>query len=172
MLGFLLLGVWTIFIYPKTFVPLKVILSLMFIPSLIVTFFHYKKILTACGYKLYLQDLAYNIIMKILVYVLVTIPIGNIIISVFLLSNFLFADSKSQTYSKKPYNIDKSYSRRSRKNYSHLDIKFNGIEKQINFGSVPTDSISTKIIKLEVSKGLLGYYIIRSRRLENVSKEW
>lgn len=144
----------------------------MFIPSLIVTPFLYKKVLIACGYKLYMQDLAYNLMMKILVYVLVTIPIGNIIISVFLLSNFLFAEPKSQTYIEKPYNIDQSYSRRSHKNYSHLDIKFNGIEKQINFGSVPADSISTKIIKLKVSKGLMGYYIIRSRRLENVIKEW
>lgn len=173
ILGFLLLGLWTIFIYPKTFIQIKPILALIFLPSIVVTVFLYKKILLACGYDSYIQgNFKYNSLIKVLVYILITIPVGNIIVSIFLFSNYLFAEIKTQTFIVKPYDIDESYSRENHDNYSHVQIKFDDIEKQINFGSVPIDSLSTKIIKLKVSKGLLDYYIIRSRRLENNNNNW
>lgn len=168
LLGFLLLGLWTIFIYPKTFIQIKIILALIFLPSIVVTFFLYKKILSACGYDSYIHgNFKYNSLIKVLAYILITIPVGNIIVSILLLSNYLFADIKTQTFIVKPYNIGKNYSKANHSSYSHVEIKFNNIEKQINYGNVPIDSISTKVIKLKVSKGLLGYYIERSCRLEN-----
>ncbi|OFY91016.1 MAG: hypothetical protein A3K10_06990 [Bacteroidetes bacterium RIFCSPLOWO2_12_FULL_31_6] len=168
LFGFLLLGLWTIFIYPKTFIQIKLILALIFLPSIIVTLFVHKKILLVCGYESYIQgNFKYNLLIKTLVYILITIPVGNIIVSIFLFSNYLFADIKTETLIVKPYDVEESYSRENHNNYSHVKIKFDDIEKQINFGNIPIDSISTKVIKLKISKGLFDYYIIKSRRLEN-----
>jgi hypothetical protein len=166
--GFILFIIWVNFLYPETFIDIKLILALLFLPSLLLTVFLYKKLLRVCGYNSYIKnDPKYNIIITLAAYFLITVPIGNVIVSSFLFSNYFFAQSETQTVSIKPYNIGESNSRISHKNYTHIEVEWDGIKKRINVGNNPVNSIADKIVNVKISKGLLGYYIIRGYRFEN-----
>jgi len=47
-------------------------------------------------------------------------------------------------------------------------VEWDDIKKRINVGNKSVNSIVDKVIKVKVSKGLLGYYIIRGYRFENI----
>src|SRR5689334_11633746 len=92
LLGFVLLFVWMLFLYPHVFIDIKLVLMLLFIPGLLLTPVLYKKLLAISGYQFFIKNnLAYNVAMSFLAYMLVTIPAGNFVVTTFLYSNFLFA---------------------------------------------------------------------------------
>lgn len=165
--GFLLFIFWTLFLYPKTFVDIKLILSLLFLPGIIIALFSFKKILQSCGYEYYLQgNFKYNILTATLAYFLITIPIGNIIVSIFLSVNFFFAEREVQIIDVTPNNIREATSSGSSSSYTKIQIEAFGIRKNINIGHTAIERVSSKLLRLEFSKGLLGYNIIRGYRFE------
>jgi len=169
MLGFGLFIIWVLFLYPKTFIEIKLVLLLLFSPGLILTPFIYKRILSICGYDPYQKNNStYNTVIISAVYFLITVPIGNIIVTIFLFINYFFAQSEIQIVSIKPYHAGESNSRVTYTTYSHIEIEWDDIEKRINVGRKRVESISDKMIKVKISKGLLGYYIIRGYRFENL----
>ena len=166
MLGFVLLLCWTVFLYPNVFIDIRLVLIILFTPGLLLTPIFYKDLLTISGYKHYIKNnISYKITMIFLSYILITIPVGNFIVASFLFSNYIFAQQETKTVMLKPFNIGKSYSNKNRGSYSHIDVEFDGITKQINFGNTPLGNIFNKSLRIKVSKGLFGYYVIRSRTL-------
>jgi hypothetical protein len=166
LLGFVLLLFWQLFLYPHVFIDIRLVLILLFIPGLLLTPLLYKRLLTVSGYQLFIKNnLTYNVTMAFLTYMLVTIPAGNFVVTSFLFSNYLFAQNDTKTVTVDPLDTGASYSKISRSNYSHLDVEYDGIVKQINFGETPLDSIANKSLSIRVSKGLFGYYIIRGHTL-------
>jgi len=165
--GFLLFIFWALFLYPKTFVNIKLILFLLFFPSLIITLFSFKRLLQACGYEHYLQkNLKYNILIVILSYLLTTVPIGNIIVSAFLSVNFFFAQKEVQITYVKPSNIREATSSKSNSRYTKMQVEVFGIRKNINIGNTAIDSVASKFLKLQFSRGFFGYNIIRGYRFD------
>lgn len=165
--GFVLLVIWSVFLYPKTFMDIKFILALLFLPSILVTILLYKKILVICGYETYIKNnTKYNAIITTATYFLVTVPIGNLIVATFLFINYFFAQSEIQVISIKPYYIEESNSKVTHSLYTHIDVEWDNLNKRINVGSKLIESISDKILKVKISKGLFGYYIIRGYRFE------
>ena len=172
MFGFGLLLTWMLFLFPNVFVDIKFVLMLLFIPPLLLTPLLYKKLLSVSGYKFSIKNnFRYNFTMGFLAYMLVTIPIGNFIVTSFLFSNYLFAQVETKTIIVEPFDIRESYSRQNKRadifsrKYSHFEVGYDGIEKRINFGETSLDSIANKSLSIKVSKGLFGYYVIRAATL-------
>jgi hypothetical protein len=132
------------FLYPQTFIDIKLVLALLFIPGLAVAFFTYKKVLSICGYDIPASNTGYALKIKAASYLLVIIPIGNLLVTTFLFTNYLFAQTVIKTVYVKPYNIDESYSRKSQNYYTHIEIEFDGIKKRINTGNISIDTLSIR----------------------------
>lgn len=165
LIGLFLLLFWMFVLFPKVFIDVKIILLLLLAPGLLLTPLFYKRLFAISGYKFPVQgNWKYNSIMIFLAYCLVTIPVGSTIVASVLLSNSLFAQQETKTIILQPFNIAESSSRKS-SDYSHMDVEYDGITKQINYGSTPIDSLASKSLRVTLSKGLFGYYIIRKRTL-------
>ncbi len=155
-IGFFLLLCWMIFLYPHVFVDIRLVLMLLFRPGLFLTPLLFKII---SGDNFSIRDnLGYNFTRVFLAYMMVTMPVGNTIVTSFLFSNYLFAQHESKTVILEPFNIRESRSRSGK--YSHLDVEYDGIVKQINLGDTPLEEITNKSLNMTISKGLFGYYII------------
>jgi hypothetical protein len=164
--GFFFMIFWIIFLFPKVFIDIKLVLAILFIPGLIISFFISNKIISTLGYRTQIKkDYSYNIVIKIATYLLITIPIGNLLVITFLGINTIFKEFKTETVYLEPKNISEDYSRKTRDYYSHLEVEYNGVSKQINFGHTPLTEMYHKKIKMEISKGFFGYYVIIKRRL-------
>ena len=156
---------WLIFLYPNTFIDIKVVLLFLLLPSIILTPFIYKRILSICGYEAHIKNnRKYNAIIVSAVYFLVTVSLGNIIVTLLLFINYFFAQSEIQTISTTPFNIGENKSRDSHSSYTYIKIEWDNVKKRINVGNKSSESISDKFLKVKISKGLLGYYIIRGYR--------
>jgi len=169
VLGFLLLIIWVVFLYPKTFIDIKLVLLLLFLPSLLLTVFIYKQVLSICGYEPYIKNnRRYNSLITTVTYLLITVPVGNFLLTCFLLINYSFAQNEIQIVKIQPYDIGHSNSSGTSKAYAHIDVEWDGIKKRLNIGNKSAESISGKTIRLKLSKGLMGYYIIRGYRFEDM----
>jgi hypothetical protein len=169
LLGMFLLLFWMLYLLPKVFVEIQLILFLFLVPGLLLTPLFYKKIFSISGYKFPVQGKwKYNSTMIFLAYCLGTIPVGSALVTTLLLSNSIFADHETKTIILQPFNIAKSSSGRS-SDYSHIDVEYDGIIKQFNYGKIPVDNLSDKSLRITLSKGFFGYYIIRKRTL--ISKQ-
>lgn len=163
--GVLCLG-WMLFLFPHVFIDIRMVVLLLFAPGLVLTPLLYKRILTISGYRPFIaHGLAYNGIMPIITYLLVTLVAGNVVVTSFLSANHLFAQQETKTVTVAPFDIRRSYSRKTHDHYSHLDVEYDGIVKQLKFGDTPLDSMAHRSLAITVSEGLFGYYIIRERRL-------
>jgi hypothetical protein len=166
--GFLLLIAWIVFLFPKTFVDIKLILGLLFLPSLFITLIICKKVLGLCGYTFPIRNYPkYNAIIAILAYFLITIPIGNMLVIIFLSGNYFFAQKEIRTIDVLPYNIGEQYSRHSHRKYTHVEVEYSSIKKRINIGNRKIDDISNKILRIKISKGFFGYYIIKGYKFQD-----
>lgn len=165
VIGFIMFIFWVTFLYPKTFIDIKLVLLFLLLPGIILTPFIYKRILSICGYEAHIKNnRKYNAIIVSAVYFLVTVPIGNIIVTLLLFINYFFAQSEIQTISTTPFNIGENNSRDTHSSYTHIEIEWDNVKKRINVGNKSPESISDKFLKVKISKGLLGYYIIRGYR--------
>ncbi|HWJ92535.1 MAG TPA: hypothetical protein VNR87_15565 [Flavisolibacter sp.] len=165
--GFIILFIWSLILYPKTFVPLPLLLAILLLPGLILTFFISGRLLTICGYAQYIKhDPKYNSTIAVLAYMLITVPVGNFLVCALLFVNSYFANAKNESILLRPNNVAQSYSRSSRHYYSHCDITIDGITKRLNFGRRRPEEISSSNLRVEISRGYFGYFIIRKRRLE------
>jgi hypothetical protein len=168
IMGFVMFIAWIVFLFPKTFIDIKVVLLLLFVPSLILTPFIYKSILSICGYEPGIKNNAgYNALVSSASYLLVTVIIGNIIVTLFLFINYSFADSEIQVINKSPFNISKSISKTTHQPYTHFEIEWDNVTKRINTGSKPADSIYGQVVHIKICKGLMGYYILRGYYFED-----
>jgi hypothetical protein len=170
--GFILLLTWMLFLYPNVFIDIRMVLLLLFLPGLLLTPILYKKILRISGYRFFIKNnLKYNLAMPFLAYMLITIPVGNGIVASFLSGNYLFAQPDTKTVTADPFNLSESHSGKTHSSYSHLDVDYDGVVKQINFGEIPLDTLANKSLSITVSKGLFGYYIIRGYTL-STKQSW
>ncbi|MEN0052710.1 MAG: hypothetical protein AAGC65_03540 [Mucilaginibacter sp.] len=95
-------------------------------------------------------------------YVVAVLCFGSLFIAVPLLINDVFADAKVEEM-KQMINV-KNHSHR--KSGPSVEIRYNDLEKKIDINEneeLQMDSAS--YIVLKVNKGLLGYYIIRDKKL-------
>lgn len=166
LLGFGFMLFWIIFLYPRVFIDIKLVLSILLIPALVITLFLSNKIISALGYQVKIKNNKnYNFLIQLLTYILIMVPIGNFLVATFLGINTLLKEDKTETVYIIPQNISESYNRKSHDTYSHLEAKFDGVSKKINFGKTPINEMNNKKLKIVVSKGFFGYYVIRERRL-------
>ncbi|WP_298115147.1 hypothetical protein [Flavobacterium sp.] len=163
--GFLFLLIWIFFFYQKTFIDIKIVLALLFIPSLIVTILFYKKFV-----PISLENTLLNILSYILVYFLITIPIGNFVVILFFsINTFLASDHIEKVNLKiENVNVTKIRKRTLNKNnyYSHFDVTYNGVLKRFKTGDTPIDELENKTVEFKLAKGFFGYYIIKGRKIQ------
>jgi len=166
MTGFILLLFWMVFLWPKVFMPTSTMLSILFGSGLVVAIYFFKKIVTICGYATHVKGfISYTIFIRIIVYLAVMIPFGNLCMTLLLVFNLAFPQEQSKLVYLTPFAIDESYSGNSSSSYSHVDVVFNGIEKRINYGNTSLKELQASSILMEIQKGGLGYYVIKKRML-------
>ncbi|WP_298137557.1 hypothetical protein [Flavobacterium sp.] len=163
--GFLFLLIWIFFFYQKTFIDIKIVLALLFIPSLIVTILLYKKFV-----PISLENTLLNTLSFILVYFLITIPIGNFVVILFFSINTFLASDHIEKVNLKIENVDvtKIQKRTLNKNnyYSHFDVTYNGVLKKFKTGDTQIDELENKTVEFKLAKGFFGYYIIKGRKIQ------
>lgn len=163
--GFLFLLIWIFFFYEKTFIDIKIVLALLFIPSLFITIFFYKKFV-----PINIENTLLNTISYILVYFLVTIPIGNFIVILFFSINTFLASDSIEKVNLKTENVDITKIRKrtlnKNKYYSHFDVTYDGVSKEFKTGNIPINDLENKIVEFKLTKGFFGYYIIKGRKIE------
>lgn len=171
IVGFLLQIFWIVFLIPNIFISIKTILLLLFIPSVLIALLIYKKILIICGYQSYIKNnLKYNFTIVLIVFLLISVSIGNLTVTAFLASNNLLAEKETNTVVLKPLYTGTSISQRKnlfRKKTPYMVIRFKDVKKTINFGNQTLAAIKDKSISINVSKGFFGYYIIRKYKLKD-----
>lgn len=161
LIGFGFMLFWILFLYPIVFINIKLILSILFIPALIITPFLSKKIISSLGYQLKIKDSQnYNFLIRFATYVLIMMPIGNFLVATFLGTNILFKEENIETIYIKPQNIyEKKHGVKS------AEINYNNTSKRINFREISTKELQSKKVKIDISKGFWGYHVIVKRTL-------
>ena len=151
-------------LFPNTFIDLKIVLGLYFIPSIPLAYKLNKTIIKICGYEQHNSNTpSYNIVINLLSYVLIAVFVGGLTVTLFLKINMVFTENKSETHYIKPQDI--TLRKRSHKDYYYYQLKFNDISKQINGNGPSIDRIKNSTVILKVNKGFFGYYILESRTL-------
>lgn len=163
--GFLFLLIWIFFFYQKTFIDIKIILGLLFIPSLVIAISFYKKIV-----PVNLGSSLFNYISYVVVYLLITIPIGNFIVILFFSINTFLASDTIEKVNLKTENVGVTKIRKrtlsKNKYYSHFDVTYDGVSKRFKTGNTPIDDIENKTVEFKLAKGFFGYYIIKGRKIQ------
>jgi hypothetical protein len=171
--GLMMQLAWIVFLYPSVFIDITRVLTLLFLPGVLLTPFFYKKITTACGYTTSIaKNYAYNTLMPFLVFLMLSVSIGNTLVTFFLLSNRLIKDSKVETVKLYPFHVRESLDKNKHwfsnsKKYLSLELSYDGVEKIVRLGTTPISTIRPEsYFELKVSKGLWGYYVIQHQKLK------
>ena len=169
ILGVILIFFWTS-LYEKTFIDIKIILSILIFSSLFASFFLFKTYITICGYSRFIKrNMTYNLLIRISVFILIALPIGNLSVFIFLYKNQHNADEKTQIIIVEPQNIYES-DRKGHK-YVGYEMSFDGITKNFSDFNRPIEEIQNSKIKFEIRKGFFGYDFYENYNFEN-EKKW
>ena len=121
-------------------------------------FEHYINYIVLIGFGFMLFWILY--LYPIATYLLIMIPTRNFLVATFLGTNILLKEERTKTIYVKPKNIyEKKHSVKS------AEIKFNNISKSLNFGKISIKELESKKVKIDLSKGFFGYFIIVKREL-------
>ena len=151
----LLLTIWEINIYQKTFIPLKVPLLIWLLTGLAFTPF-FKRILTIYFMTPYVfLQIVYNIVTW-----------GGLFVSAFMLTNYYLSDKQVIVVNEKIFSTGHlARGSRGTCEQPYIIINYNGQEKQLVY-YCGTQVELFKSVDLTISKGFLGYDIAKSSDLK------
>lgn len=170
LLGFVLAFIWTS-IFKKTFIDVRIVLALVFIPSFIVYLFLFKKYVTICGYLHFIKmKTSYNLMIRFLVFLLVAMPVGNFIAFTFLYSNQLFSDKDAQMITLQPQDIYES--KLKGKRYTSFEITLDGTTKRLRSFEKSLGEIQDSQLEFEVREGYFGFRFYEKYKTKKAEKNW
>lgn len=150
----LVLIVWEMFIFRKTFISVFIPLSLLLIGGPILFFSFRKKI------KFY-RETEHGILSQI---VHGTIVFGGTFMFVFMFLNYYMPFQKTETLELRVVEIGK-LTRKRGCDAPFATVDYLGFEKQLIF-PCKTNLSSANYIKVELEKGLFGFMIVKDAKLE------
>jgi hypothetical protein len=170
LLGFILLFFWTS-LYEKTFLDVKIVLLVLFLPSLIAAFFLFKKYLAICGYSGAVErNAGYNVLIRLLVFLLIAMPVGNFTVFTFLFTNQQFAAAQTRTVKAAPENIYEG--QRKGTKYTSYEISHDGITKRLRSYQLSAEEMQKQHISITMRKGCLGFDFYEKYTYEPNQNNW
>lgn len=155
LLGFVFLLVWIILFYDKTFVPISLILAILLVPGLLLTPFLYKKWFPVALGSASLRGFFY-----VVVYALVTVPLGNTLVLLFFMINTYTGPDAIRIVTLPVENVGQSRSHKKRvrnRYYTHYELTYQGYTKRFKAGNAVPDSLENRTVTLQLKAGGLGF---------------
>ena len=170
LIGFVLLFFWTS-IFKKTFIDYKIVMALVLIPSFLAYLFLFKKYVTVCGYvHLIAKNTIYNVMLRVLVFLLVAMPVGNCIALTFLFSNQYFAPQSVRMITLFPKNI---YEGKLKGHpYTSVEISFEGITKRLRLNDLGLEEIQNSKLEFKIQEGFFGYPFYEEYKIISREDDW
>lgn len=170
LIGFVLLFFWTS-IFKKTFIDYKIVLALLLVPSFLVYLLLFRKYVTVCGYvHLIAKNTIYNLLLRVLVFLLVAMPVGNSIALTFLFSNQYFTPGSVRIIPLFPKNIYEGELKGQP--YTSVEISIEGITKRLRLNDVGIEEIQNSKLEFAIQEGFFGYPFYEKYKIINLEDDW
>lgn len=168
--GMLFLFLWTS-IYKKTFIDVKIVLAIVFIPSFLAYLFLFKKYITICGYLHFIvKSTTYNILIRMLVFLLIAIPVGNFAALTFLYSNKIFAEKTCENITTIPKDIYES--KLKGKRYTSYEISLDGTTKTLRSFEKSVAEMENSQLEFQIRTGSFGYRFYEKYEVTTRKENW
>ena len=148
--GSIILIIWEMFLFRKTFISVLIPLSLLIFGGL-VAFLLFRKRIS------FYVDNQHNIVLQA---VHGTLLFGGLIMFSFMGANYYFAASKKQVYDLEVIETGHLTKRRRGCGKPFVVVRFNTTQKQLIF-SCNTDVDGLKRVKVALNDGFLGYVVVK-----------